>query len=115
METATCGHTEVLQGCAQLLAPIALTAEHAVLYDGTDMGMAWDGYEAIPDKVGISEGSGFSAGNESPAGKGSSTGQNPASDSVHSTAEAKRQLRIGQMNNALHGVHVGVGYKSFLF
>lgn len=125
------------------LPPAALTAEHAVLYDGTDMGMAWDGYEAIPDEVGISVGDGSSAGNGSPAGNGSLTGQIPnAPDAVHSTAvpeririplpstlgaklcmqlnlgvllEAERQLRIGQMNDALHGVRVGVGYKSFLF
>ena len=29
--------------------------------------------------------------------------------------QAERSLRIGQMNDALHGVRVGLGYKSFLY
>ncbi|KAI0693052.1 hypothetical protein C8T65DRAFT_586084, partial [Cerioporus squamosus] len=29
--------------------------------------------------------------------------------------EAERKLRIGQMNDALHAVRVGIGYKSFLY
>lgn len=113
------------------LPPAALTVEHTVLYDGSDMGMAWDGYEVVPAQEGI------------PLGNGSSVGQNPnPPEAVHSTAvperirvplpstlgaklciqlnlgmllEAERQLRIGHMNDALHGVRVGVGYKSFLF
>ncbi|KAM5543705.1 hypothetical protein V8D89_002322 [Ganoderma adspersum] len=37
------------------------------------------------------------------------------SHSLQDLVEVEKQLHIGQMNDTLHSVHVGIGYKSFLY